>query len=125
MAVNYEEINGYDAVVLTPTGDFLTAEVIRACEGLADSCSAKIVIIDFRAIRWLVSGSLYPDAEPLTPLLRFQQRLKERGCQVALSSLSSDIAHVLRITRIDQIIEIHSDVDTAIESLNNRSKNVQ
>lgn len=122
MLVNREEINGYDAVILAPTDELLSAEVVRVCEGLVDSCSAKNVIIDFRAIRWLVSSGLYPDAAPLTPLLRFHQQLKKRGCQVALCSLSSDIADVFRITRIDHIFEIHPNVDTAISSLSNRPK---
>jgi len=115
--VNREENSGHDAVILTPTDELLTAAVVQEVQSLSNSSATKHVVLDLRAIRSLVSSSLYPDAAPFTPLLRFHEQLKQEERQLVLCSLSSEMAKLFRMTRLDQIFEIQSDTDAALAVL--------
>lgn len=114
MAVNREDYTEQGIVVLTPTDELLTADVIQEMHAVIDSTAAKHVIIDFNAIRSLVSGSLYPHAEPIKPLLMLNQQLQHETRRIVLCNLGSEIAEVFRITRLDQIFDVQPDLGTAL-----------
>ena len=117
MAVTREDYTEQGIIVLTPTDELLTADVIGEMHSVIDSTAAQHVIIDFKAIRSLVSGSLYPQAAPFTPLLKLNQQLKHESRRLVLCDLSSDFAEVFRITRFDQMFEIMPDLDAALSSV--------
>ncbi len=110
MTLAREEYTGKSLIVLTPTDELLTADVIYEIDARIDSAVARQVVIDLKHVRSLASGSLYPDAEPIKPLLTLNQKLQKEKRQMVLWNLSSEIAEVFRITRIDQVLEVHPDL---------------
>lgn len=117
MAVNREERSKQGVIVLTPTDELLTAEVVQEIHGCIDSSAMKHAIIDLRAIHSLVSGSLYPHAEPFKPLLRIFQQLQQDGRRLVLCQLNREIADVFQIMRLDHLFEIQAELATALSSL--------
>jgi anti-anti-sigma factor len=107
------EVEGYterDFVVLTPTDELLTAEVVHEVQALSASQPTKHVVLDLRAIRSLVSGSLYPQAEPLGPLLNLNRQLQHERRRFVFCNLGNEIAEVFRVTRLDNVFEIQPDL---------------
>ena len=117
MVVTREECTEQGIVVLTPTDELLTADVVKEIRAYIDSPVTKHAIIDFRVIRFFVSGSLYPHAEPLTPLIMLQKQLSQESRRLVLCNLSGEIADVFRITRLDQMFDIQPDLETALSSV--------
>jgi len=116
MAVISEEYTKQSIIVLTPTDELLTADVIQEIDACIDSAAARQVVIDFKNVRSLVSGSLYPHAEPIKPMLMLKQKLQNEERRMVLCNLSSEIAEVFRITRIDQILEVQPDLGKALSN---------
>jgi len=114
MAVDCEDYFELDAVVLTPTDELLTADVVHELHAWIDDNSTHNVIINFRAARCFVSGSLSPHAEPLTPLLKLNQQLREEARRLVLCNFSLEVAKVFQITRLDQMFEVQRDLDAAL-----------
>ena len=117
MAVINEECLDHNVLVLTPTDELLTAGVVQEVQAYIDSTAAKHIIIDFRSIRFLANGSLYPHAAPITPLIMLHKQLSQEVRQLVLCNLSSEIADVFRITRFGQLFEVQPDLDTALSSI--------
>lgn len=120
MAVTREEYTEQGIVVLTPTDELLTADVIQEMHSVIDSTAAQHVIIDFKAIRSLVSGSLYPQSEPFTPLIMLHKQMSQAARRLILCNLSSEIAEVFRLTRFDQMFEIKPDLVAALSSVSEK-----
>lgn len=114
MAVNREDYTEQGVVVLAPTDELLTADAVQEIHDCIDSTAAKCVIIDFRTIHSLVSGSLYPQAEPFTPLIMLHKQMSQVARRLILCNLSSEIAEVFRLTRFDQMFEVQPDLGTAL-----------
>ena len=111
-----EEFTEQRMIVLTPTDELLTADVIQEIDACTESAAVRHVVIDFKSVRSLVSGSLYPHAEPITPLLMLNQKMQNEARRLVLCNLSSEIAEVFRITRIDRILEVQPDLGTALSN---------
>ncbi len=120
MAVTREDVTEQGIVVLTPTDELLTADVVREIHAYTDSTSTKSIIVDFKIIRFLVSDSLYPDAAPITPLIVLHKKLSQEARRLVLCNLCIEIADVCRITRLDQLFEAQPDLDTALSSVNEK-----
>lgn len=116
MAVTREEYTEESIIVLTPTDELLTADAVKEIDACIDSLAARQVVIDFKNVRSLVSGSLYPHAEPIKPLLMLNQKMQNEARRMVLCNLSSEIAEVFRITRIDQILEVQPDLRKALSN---------
>lgn len=116
MAVTREEYTEESIIVLTPTDELLTADAVQEVFACTDSAAARQVVIDLKNVRSLVSGSLYPHAEPFKPLLMLNQKLQNEKRQMILCNLSSEIAEVFRITRIDQILQVQPDLRKALSN---------
>ncbi|MCC9608391.1 hypothetical protein LOC68_10515 [Blastopirellula sp. JC732] len=114
MAINVEQFEGRDVVLLMPTEELLSATVIEAIQTLTDTYLTKRVILDLRAIRSLVSGSLYPDAEPFSPLLKLQNRLQEGKRELVLCNLRTELAEVFRLIRFDKVLNVQADRATTL-----------
>jgi anti-anti-sigma factor len=117
MAVEHELDRAHDVVVLSPTDERLTAEIIHEIEALANSQQATGVVLDLGSIRSLVSGSLCPHAEPLRPLLTLHQQLQQQRRKLILCNLDGDVAEVFRITRLDKVLQIQPDVAHALAAI--------
>jgi len=111
-----EEYTEQSIIVLTPTDELLTADAVQEVCACTDTAAARQVIIDFKNVRSLVSGSLYPHAEPIKPLLTLNQKLQTEERRMVLCNLSSEIAEVFRITRINQILEVQPDLAKALSN---------
>ena len=120
MAVNRVEFSEQGVIVLTPTEELLTADVIQTIEDWINSAATKLVIIDFANICVVVT-SMYPHAAPLPPLIKLNRRMQDESRRLVLCNLSSDLAEIFRITRLDRFFEIQPDVETAMSSKRGQS----
>ncbi len=68
------------------------------------------LILDFCNVQFLSSAVL-------GLLMRISKKVYERGGQLKLCNISPRIYEIFKITRLNQIFDIHEDVDRAIESL--------
>ncbi len=68
------------------------------------------LILDFSNVQFLSSAVL-------GLLMRISKKVYERGGQLKLCNISPRIYEIFKITRLNQIFDIHEDVDRAIESL--------
>lgn len=64
------------------------------------------VLIDFNQVEYLPTAGL-------GTLVAIHKWVCDRGGQLRLASLEGMILHSLRITRLDQILNIHDDVESA------------
>lgn len=117
MSVLVSEYADKSVLVLTPTDDLLTARVVEEIQRRCNENPSHHVVIDCTAVRFFVSGSLAPHAEPIVPLLELHRQLQEEGRRLLLCSLSSEIADVLQITRLDQIFSIQPDVENILSGM--------
>jgi hypothetical protein len=104
-------------LVLTFTEPLLTAAVVLEARAILDTTKQLKVILDCQFVRFLVSGSLFPDREPFTPLLKLSQQMAEAGGRLVLCNTSLEFTEVLRVTRFDQIWEVRTDLDAAMACL--------
>lgn len=114
MALETQEYPEIDVVVIAPSDELLTAEVVREVHAVSDSRAAMHVILDLGEIRSLVAGSLYPEAEPFTPLMALNKQLQKSRRRFVLCNLNDDVTNVFRRTRLDRIFELQPDVDLAL-----------
>lgn len=101
-------------VVLAFTDALLTAESVKEVTSIVDSVEPRQIVLDCESVLFLVSGSLYPDQDPLAPLVKLSRRLTDEGSRLVFCNVASEIAHVLRVTRLDQLFSIQPDVDSAV-----------
>lgn len=100
--------------VLVFTQPLLGADAVMAARAAIYATENRQVILDCQSVRFLVSGSLYPDQDPFKPLLKLRQELSDAGGRLVLCNLAPDFAEVLRVTRLDQVFEIQPDVVSAL-----------
>ncbi len=106
-----------DITILTFTESLLNADAVHEAISVIKAGENRKVILDCRAIRSLVSGSLFPDQAPFTPLLKFTTQWTEEGGRMLLCNVAPDLGEVLRITRMDRIYGIRLDVENAVACL--------
>lgn len=104
-------------IVLTFNEPILNADAVTEALRVIKAEDNRKVILDFQTVRFLVGGSLCPDQEPLTPILKLGKQLNEKGGRLVLCNVAPEIAEVLRVIRFDRIIDIRPDVKLAIEFL--------
>ena len=109
-------------IVLSFTEPTLNADAVTEAIRVINASENRKVILDFQSVRFLVGGSLRPDQEPLTPILKLSKQLTEEGGRLVLCNVAPEIAEVLRITRFDRIIETQPNVDSAIASTRQSSQ---
>lgn len=68
------------------------------------------LILDFSNVQFLSSAVL-------GLLMRISKKVYEKEGQLRLCNISPRIYEIFKITRLNQIFDIHEDVDRAIESL--------
>lgn len=104
-------------VVLTFIEPTLNADAVAEALAVIYASKSRKVILDFQSVRFLVGGSLRPDQEPFTPLMKLSKQLTKEGGQLVLCNVTPEIADVLRIIRLDRIIEVQPDVDSTVAYL--------
>ncbi len=105
-------LNG--VIVLTFTEPALDADAVEEAVSVINADDKRKVILDLQSVRFLVGGSLRPDQEPLTPILKLSKQLGEKGGRLVLCNVATEIADVLRLTSLNRIIEIQPDVAFAV-----------
>lgn len=113
--VTWHTENG--VIVLTFNDPTLNADAVSKALTVINATDNRKVILDFQSIRFLVGGSLRPDQEPLTPLLKLGKQLTEEGGRLVLCNVGPEVADVLRVTRFDRIVEIQPNVNSALACL--------
>ena len=71
------------------------------------------VVLDFRTVEFMSSVML-------GTLVSFNKKCKEYKIKLKLSGIASDIREVFKITRLDKIFDIQTDLETALASFQKR-----
>ncbi len=111
ISVQYVE----DATIVTFVDEKILEEMdIQALQASIMSVVEEVerinLILDFSNVQFLSSAVL-------GLLMRISKKVYERGGQLKLCNISPRIYEIFKITRLNQIFDIHEDVDRAIESL--------
>lgn len=86
-----------------------TAQVREAALGLL-SGGIKRLIID-------LSGTEYMDSAGLGLLIGIQRRLREVGGALGLAGVRAQVKRVFDVTKLNQILAIYGDVETAVKEV--------
>ena len=113
ISVQYVE----DATIVTFVDEKILEEMdIQALQtsvmSVVDEAERINLILDFCNVQFLSSAVL-------GLLMRISKKVYEHGGQLKLCNISPRIYEIFKITRLNQIFDIHEDVDRAIESLLN------
>jgi anti-anti-sigma regulatory factor len=103
--------------VLTLTNSLLSSDAMDEVQAVNSSSQSEKLVLDFQAIRHMVSGSLYPDHEPIGPLLKLQQEMKVDGRRLALCGMAPAMQEFLRITRLERVFETYPDAGAAVSCM--------
>ena len=106
-------------LILTFIEPLLKADAVTEALTVINAAENRKVILDLQSVRFLVSGSLFPDQEPLTPLLNLRRQLTEEGRLLVLYNVAPGIDEVFRITHLNQLFEIQPNVSSAVACLTN------
>lgn len=101
-------------IVLTFTEPTLNADAVTEALTVINATEHWKVILDCQSVRFLVGGSLRPDQEPFTPLLKLGKQLTEAGGRLILCNVAPEIAEVFHVTRLNRFFEIQPDVNSAV-----------
>jgi anti-anti-sigma factor len=104
-------------VILTFTEPTLSADAVAEVLSVINTSKTRKVILDCQSVRFLIGGSLRPDQEPLTPLLKLSKQLTGEGGRLVLCNVAPSIDEVFRATRLAQFFEIQPDVHSAAACL--------
>lgn len=98
--------------IVSPSGelDLSTAELLRERLSKAISSADAGVVVDLRNVTFM-------DSVTLGILLGAMRRAKEKGVRFALASPSEHDRRVISMTRLDEVFEVHDDIDGAINSI--------
>ncbi len=111
ISVQYEE----NATIIT----FLNEKILeeKDIKALQDSIMSVIeqsdqinMILDFRNVKFLSSAVL-------GLLLRISKKIYERDSQLRLCGINPKIYEIFKITRLNKIFEIYSDLESTMEAL--------
>ena len=101
-------------VVLTFTNPTLNADAVTEALTVVNAAENRKIILDCQWVRFLVGGSLCPDQEPFTPLLKLRKQLTDEGGRLILCNVATEISEVFRIIRLGKTLEIQPDVQSAL-----------
>ena len=108
------EYRGQIVIAMLTDEKILDEDQLQGLEGsflpLIQKTTGIQLIIDFSNVKFLTSSVL-------GLLIRISKKVYETEGTLRLCSIDSKILEVFRITRLDKIFEIHSDVDDAMIGL--------
>ncbi|MCD6328517.1 anti-sigma factor antagonist [bacterium] len=87
-----------------------TRDIWRRIEDLLSDASVRAVALD-------MSGVLMLDSSGLGLLVRMEKTLHQRGAELCLAGVSSPVAELLELTRLDGFFDITASTDEAVELL--------
>ncbi len=115
MEIKRQDLDTY--TVLSVEGPIMigesTEKLERALSDLLDD-GVRTILIDF-------SGVNYIDSTGLGELVGFLERIRHREGKLALVNPQDRILQLLKISGLDKVFPIYSDLDTAIQSVNSSS----
>jgi anti-sigma B factor antagonist len=111
ISVQYVE----DATIVT----FVDEKILEEMDIQALQASIMSVVEEVERINLILNFSnvQFLSSAVLGLLMRISKKVYERGGQLKLCNISPRIYEIFKITRLNQIFDIHEDVDRAIESL--------
>jgi anti-sigma B factor antagonist len=71
----------------------------------------QTLILDFKDINFI-------DSSGLGILIAIYNHANNRDCRFIICNLSNEVVHLLKLTRLDQVLEIFDNVDSAVKALN-------
>ncbi len=95
-----------DVVILTFTEPLLNADAIEEAGCVIHASESRKVIMDCETVRFLVGDSL-------SSLLKLLRKLTDEDGRLVLCNVAPDFAEVLRITRLNRILKIRPNVESA------------
>ncbi len=93
-------------VILTFTEPLLNADAIEEAGCVIHAGESRKVIMDCETVRFLVGDSL-------SSLLKLIRKLTDEDGRLVLCNVAPDFAEVLRITRLNRILKIRPNVESA------------
>ncbi len=82
----------HGVIILTFTESTLNADAVAEVLTVINASENRKVILDCQSVRFLVGGSLRPDQEPFTPLLKLGKQLTEEGGRLVLCNVAQKSA---------------------------------
>jgi len=112
LRLDYEvrRVSGFPVLGVTGEIDIYTAPLFKQAVVNLVSEGNQNVIID-------LSGVTFMDSSGFGTLLGATKRLRPTGGGLHLASPNSTIQRMLRLTRLDSIMQIHDSVDAAVQSV--------
>src|SRR3954451_14539582 len=112
LRLDYEvrRVSGFPVLGVTGEIDIYTAPLFKQAVVNLVSEGNRSVIID-------LSGVSFMDSSGFGTLLGATKRLRPMGGGLHLAAPNSTIQRMLRLTRLDSIMQIHDSVDAAVQSV--------
>ena len=104
-------------MILTVTDPEIDKYVMEEVLAAVSSSKPQKLILDFQAVRRVLFGSLHGDMEGARRLLHLKNEMAREGGRLALCRLAQPVEEVFRICSLDQVFEVHPDVDVAFASM--------
>ena len=98
-------------VILTFTEPLLNADAVKEAVSVINAGESRAVILDCQAVRSLVGDSL-------SNLLKLRSKLTDEDGRLVICNVAPDFAEVLSVTRLNRILKIRSNVESAVACMN-------
>ena len=104
-----QTVNG--VVILTFTEPLLNADAVKEAVSVINAGESRNVILDCQAVRSLLGDSL-------SNLLKLNRSVTEEDGRLVICHVAPDFADVLRVTRLNRILKIRPNVESAVACMN-------
>jgi len=112
LGIDVRQVSGRPVLFVTGEIDIYTAPLFKQSVVNLVSEGTSNVVID-------LSGVTFMDSSGFGTLLGATRRLRPGGGGLHLAGPNSTIQRMLRLTRLDSIMEIHESVEAAVQSVSN------
>lgn len=110
LGIDVRQVSGRPVLFVTGEIDIYTAPLFKQSVVNLVSEGTNNVVID-------LSGVTFMDSSGFGTLLGATRRLRPGGGGLHLAGPNSTIQRMLRLTRLDSIMEIHDSVEAAVEAV--------
>jgi anti-sigma B factor antagonist len=101
-----------DVKVLTLKGKLLAAEDVQKLQASVDAElkeGAKKLVLNLKHLNWISSVGI-------GGLMRCLTRVKDNGSKLRFAGINDKVQNVFSIMKLDTILDMHPDINAAIES---------
>ncbi|MGV3724747.1 MAG: STAS domain-containing protein [Actinomycetota bacterium] len=115
LGIDVRQVSGRPVLFVTGEIDIYTAPLFKQSVVNLVSEGTQNVVID-------LSGVTFMDSSGFGTLLGATRRLRPGGGGLHLAGPNSTIQRMLRLTRLDSIMQIHESAEAAVEAVNSGSE---